>query len=97
MAATPGELKLIATLQALAGGQAPGSFGPGQALALLVGFVKLRDRVDAHDTAIAQLETNAADHDARIVTLETWRTDADAHIADLEARVAALESPPPPA
>jgi hypothetical protein len=109
MAATPGEQILLAELQQLARGQAPGSFGPAQALAMLAGFLKLRDRVD---TLVQSVATFAGiDAAARLAALEELTaelqnvvahdTDTDTALEQwkvgIEGRLRDLEHPPPPA
>lgn len=96
MAATQGEQFLIVELNQLAAGQAPGSFGPGQALALLVGYIKLRDRVDSHTDFITQLLEDVAafagiDVAARLAELEQARTDLQTTVAGAIDRIATLE------
>lgn len=106
MPATPGEQQLLAVLNKLAAGQAPGSFGPGQALAMLAGFIKLRDRVDelantggrcdAIEELVDGLQNVVASHSDLIQALEEWKVGIEGRLGDLEQRVATLESPPPP-
>lgn len=102
MAATREEQFLLIELAQLSAGQAPGSFGPGQAYALLAGFVKLRDRVDQLVAANAAGRLAALEHldiDARITALEQLDiaglqaavTALQQTVSDLDDRIAALE------
>lgn len=89
MAETPGEQLLLAELQQLAAGQAPGSFGPAQALAMLAGFLKLRDRVDLLVASVA--EFGGIDAAARLLLLEQLTVDLQDVVAGNSDRITALE------
>jgi hypothetical protein len=93
MAATPGEQTLLSQLLRLATGQAPGSFGAGQVYALLSGYIRVRDRIDAVELRVATLEQNVADLAAAAATFAG--IDAATRLAQLEtatADLAALET-----
>lgn len=101
MAATPGELALLIQLTKLSGGQAPGSFGPSQALSLLAGYIKLRDHIDLLDTNLTDLIASVAkfagiDAATRIAALEQAHTDDTNAIAALDKRITTLEQAAPP-